>query len=160
MERGRIVWRLALRERATPREIAQAVALGAFCGASPALMVRPWIAVALATAIRRNRLFAFLGSHLSGNFVLTPVLALAEVQLAHRLRTGAFLALTLDDVMEHGPALLLDWIAGFLPVGAAVALLFGGAAYGCAVHHQRRMRRRLSERRPSRPPPPSSESPP
>ncbi|HSQ63792.1 MAG TPA: DUF2062 domain-containing protein, partial [Polyangiaceae bacterium] len=95
--RVRTLWRLAKTERATPPQVAWAVGLGVFAGCTPALGLHGWIAVGAATLFRLNRLYAFLGSRVSSVFVL-PWIVLCEVQLAHRVRTGSFLALTKSDV--------------------------------------------------------------
>jgi len=127
----RTLWRLAKTERATPPQVAWAVGLGVFVGCTPALGLHGWIAVGAATLFRLNRLYAFLGSRVSSVFVL-PWIVLCEVQLAHRVRTGSFLALTNSDVLEKARDFLLDWFLGTLPVGGALAALFAAAAYAWA----------------------------
>jgi uncharacterized protein (DUF2062 family) len=143
--RLRELWHRAKTERASPREIGLAIALGVFIGCTPALMVHGWIAVGLATLFKLNRLFAFLGSRVS-NFLVLPWIVLAELQIAHKLRTGAFLEMTADEAIKQGPALLLDWCLGTIPVGAALALVLGALAYAFA---RRRESRRLRNSAPA-----------
>jgi uncharacterized protein (DUF2062 family) len=126
--RLRALWQLARREHATPPEIGRAVAVGVFAGCTPAIGFHGWIAVGLATLLRLNRLWAFLGSRVSTFFIL-PWIALAEVELAHRIRVGRWAALTVDTVLHEAPGLLVDWLAGALAVGGALAALLGTVAY-------------------------------
>ena len=135
--RVRTLWRLAKTERATPPEVAWAVGVGVFVGCTPALGLHGWIAVGAATLFRLNRLYAFLGSRVSSVFVL-PWIVLCEVQLAHRMRTGSFLALTKSDVLAKARDFLLDWCIGTLPVGGAMAAFFAMAAYAWAKRRARR----------------------
>lgn len=135
--RLRVLWRLATTERATPRQIALAAFLGAFVGSTPVIGFHGWIAVGLATALRLNRLYAFLGSRVSSPLVL-PFIVIAEIQLAHRVRCGEFIALTRADVLEHAKGMLLDWCLGTAPVALIVGTIAGAAAYGLAVLRRRR----------------------
>ncbi|HSO38045.1 MAG TPA: DUF2062 domain-containing protein [Labilithrix sp.] len=134
------LWKLAKSERASPREIGWAVALGAFIGCTPAVGLRPWIAVGVATLVRKNRLFAYLGSHTS-NIVFMPFITVAEVQLSHRLRTGTWVDIDRKHITEQAPTLLLDWCLGTLPVGVVVALALGFLGYGLALRRDARAAR-------------------
>lgn len=126
--RVRRLVRRAKNERASPREVGEAVFLGVFAGCSPAVGVHGPIALALATVLRRNRLYAFLGSRVS-NIVILPFIVLAEVQASHVLRTGHFAALRREHVLDEAPTLLLDWVLGSVLVGAALGLVVGWLAY-------------------------------
>jgi uncharacterized protein (DUF2062 family) len=130
------LWRMARSERATPSEIAWAVAIGVFVGCTPALGVHGWLAIAAATLFKKNRLFAWLGSRIS-NFVMLPFIALASIQLAHRVRTGTWLVVDREHALEHAQSMLLDWCLGSIPVGTALALLCAIASYAIA---RRRLR--------------------
>jgi uncharacterized protein (DUF2062 family) len=147
-ERARDLWRRALLEHATPRELGFSVAVGVFVGCTPFVGFHAALALACATLLRVNRLWALLGSRVSF-FVTLPWIVLAEVQVAHRLRTGAWAALSIRDAVDHAREWLVDWWLGAAPVGALLAVLFGALAYGVAT---------LRRRRPSPAPPPSSES--
>lgn len=164
-----LLWQLAKSERAAPREIGWAVAIGAFVGCSPAVGLRPWIAIGIATLLKKNRLFAYLGSHTS-NILFAPFITLTEIQLAHRVRTGAWMDLDRKHVIDQAPALLLDWCIGALPVGVAISAALGLTAYGIARRRDARRARALAhteavaeaEATPPSPaelPPPSSGSP-
>jgi uncharacterized protein len=130
-EKIRLLWKLAKSERASPREIGWAVAIGAFAGCTPAIGFHGPLAMGLATLFRKNRLFAWLGSRIS-NMVFLPFIALAEVQISHRIRSGAWLVINRDNALEQAPHLLLDWCLGTFPVGAAVGIVMGLGSYAFA----------------------------
>jgi uncharacterized protein (DUF2062 family) len=124
----RQLWLLAKNERATPREIGWAVAVGVFVGCTPAIGMHGGIAVASATILRLNRLWAFIGSRTSAFFIL-PLITYAEVEVAHHLRTGAWVTLDREHVLDQAKELLLDWFIGTVPVGGALAATIGFIAY-------------------------------
>jgi len=150
---GHLIGR-ARREHSTPREIGLAVAVGVFAGCTPFLSLHMWIALALATLLRLNRLWAFVGSRCS----ILPMFALigfCEVESAHKLRTGAWAPLVPSEIVAHRAELLTDWLIGAALVGSALAVLAGFFAYAVARRWQKVMTTRtLAGSRP-----PSSESP-
>jgi hypothetical protein len=153
--RARALWERARREHSTPGEIGFAVGVGVFAGCTPFLGLHMWIALALATLLRLNRLWAFAGSRLS----ILPVFAwvgFCEIECAHRLRTGAWAPLAPGEVVAHGAELLTDWLVGTVPVGGGLAVLAGAIAYAVA----RRWEKDATPRRRAGSRPPSSESPP
>src|SRR4051812_50215362 len=107
-ERLKTLWQLARSERATPKEIGWAVAIGGFAGCTPAVGLHSAVALSLATLFKKNRLFTWLGSRIS-NFVCLPFIAIAEVQVAHRLRAGSWLTLDRKTALAHAGDLILDW---------------------------------------------------
>ncbi len=151
LARLRDLWRRATTERATPRQVALAVGIGVFTGSTPAIGLHGWLAVGAATLLRLNRLYAFLGSRVSSPIVL-PFIVLLEIELAHRVRCGVFIALTKGDVLTHAGGLLLDWCLGTVPVGLALGVTFAAIGYGVTTL---RVRRKLLRDRRS-----SSECPP
>ena len=158
--RIRDLWRRARREHSTPREVGWSVAIGVFCGCTPFVGLHMWMALGLATALRLNRLWAFLGSRISSNVILAWI-AFAEIELAHRLRTGEWIPLAPADVLAHGWQLFDwhlfgDWLLGAVLVGAVLAALLGALAYGLA--RWRRPDVPLTPRTPEEPLPPSSGS--
>jgi uncharacterized protein (DUF2062 family) len=132
---------MATTERATPREVAFAVGMGVFLGSTPAIGFHGWLAVGTATVFRLNRLYAFVGSRVSSPVVL-PFIVIAEIEVAHRARCGAFIALTKGDVLAHARGLLLDWCLGAVPVGLALGVSFAALGYGLALLRIRRKRLR------------------
>jgi uncharacterized protein len=158
MARGRlrILWKRVKEEHATPRDIAWAVAIGVFAGCTPALGVHGWVAIGLATLFKKNRMWTWIGSRIS-NVVVLPWIVLVEIQVAHRLRTGAWVSLTAANVVDRAPELLLDWCLGTIPVGIGLGAVFGLLAWAIASYRFTRAERR---RKLAPPPPPSSEPPP
>ncbi len=154
--RLRILWKRAKEEHATPRAIGWAVAIGVFAGCTPALGVHGWVALGLATLLKKNRMWTWIGSRVSNIFVL-PWIVLAEIQVAHRVRTGAWVPVTVDDVFDRAPELLLDWCLGTIPVGVGLGILLGLFAFAVASYRVTRAERR---RKLAPPPPRSSEPPP
>ena len=122
------VWERAKSEHSAPRQVGWSVAVGVFSGCTPFLGFHMWIALALATLFRLNRLWAFLGSRISFTPVLAAI-AFCEIESAHRLRTGAWASLTPHDALGHGKELLGDWLLGATIVGGGFASGFGLAAY-------------------------------
>ncbi|HQY64896.1 MAG: DUF2062 domain-containing protein [Myxococcales bacterium] len=137
---ARRLWHRARNERATPREVGEAVFLGVFSGCTPAVGFHGWVAVFAATLFRRNRLYAWLGSRVS-NFVFMPFIVLAEIQCSRLLRTGKLAPITREHVLEQAPELLLDWGLGSVVVGIALGALFGALAWRWAHRRDRREER-------------------
>jgi uncharacterized protein (DUF2062 family) len=131
------LWQLAKSERASPTEIGWAIGLGVFVGCSPALGFHGAVALAAATIFRKNRLFTWIGSRMS-NILILPFIAIAEVQISHRLRTGTWLAIDPKTILDQRSALLLDWILGMFPVGGVLGALFGVLAWRLALRRDRK----------------------
>ncbi len=152
---GRTLLRSALNEHSSPGKTALSVALGTFCACTPFIGLHIWLALGLATLLRLNRIWAAVGSRATSVPLLLPLVVFVEVQLGHRARAGAWLPLSPHEALSHGRELLVDWLLGALPIGAAFAGVLGSVAYAVAV---RRDRVRL--RTPSGSRPESSEWPP
>lgn len=135
--KARALWIAAKEERATPREIAVAVALGVVAGSTPAVGLHTAVALGLATAFRKNRLFCWLGSRVANAFTL-PFIALASVQLAHCVRTGTWVDVDRAHVLDRLPELVLDWALGCIPVGGSLGVMMGALAYLWARRRDRR----------------------
>jgi uncharacterized protein (DUF2062 family) len=141
-DRARDLWHRARSERASPREIGWAVFIGVFCGCTPAIGVRPIMAVGAATLFRKNRLFAYLSSHITSNWLAIPWVILIEVQLSHRLRFGDFVTLEMSrdvsDLVRQARGLLVDWVLGSMLFGTACAAFVALTAYGIASRRRQR----------------------
>lgn len=135
----RAIARRAIEEHATPSEIGWAVGIGVFVGCTPAIGFHAGIALALATFLRLNRLWAFLGSRVSTLAVL-PWIVLAEIEVAHRLRTGEWIGLARETILRDARGLLVDWLLGTVIVGWVLASVVGILAW--AVSRRRELRRK------------------
>lgn len=133
-------YRAAKDERASPAEIGWAVGIGVFVGCSPAVGFHGAVALFVATLFRKNRLFCWVGSRVC-NVITLPFVVLAEIEIAHVLRTGQWLAIDREKILEQAPSLLLDWSIGLVPVGGVLALTLG---MGSFVLARRRDRKRVN----------------
>lgn len=131
MARTKRLWERAKREHSTPREVGWSVGLGVFTGCTPFIGFHMWIALGLASLFRLNRLWAFLGSRVSSNVIFVWI-AFAEIESAHRLRTGSWMPVAPQEVLAHGWDLALDWLAGAALVGSVLGVLVGLGAYVAA----------------------------
>jgi uncharacterized protein (DUF2062 family) len=121
------LWERAKNERSTPYELGWAIGVGVFAGCTPFFGFHMWVALALATLLRLNRLWAFVGSRVS----FTPLFAFitfCEIESAHLLRTGTWAPLTPHDALDHGKELLADWFLGTILVGVMLGAALGLAA--------------------------------
>ena len=131
LDRARELLVRAKDEHSSPPEVGFSVAVGVFSACTPLLGFHMWIALALATVLRLNRLWAFLGSRIS----IVPVyvwISFCEIELGHRLRTDAWVRMSARDALSHGKELSLDWAIGTGLLGCALAAICGLAAYVCA----------------------------
>jgi uncharacterized protein (DUF2062 family) len=108
-----------------------------FVGCTPAIAFHGPIALVAATIFRLNRLWAFLGSRVSSVLTL-PWIIYAEIQLAHRVRTGEWADIFGANALSRAPTMLLDWCLGTPPVGIALGATFGGGAYVFARRREKR----------------------
>ena len=166
----RALFEHAKNENSSPRKVGFSVGAGVFVGFTPFIGFHIWIALAVATVCRLNRLWAALGSHASP----LPIFVWAsfcEIELGHRLRDGSWIALSPQDAFAQRNQLFGDWVLGSSLVATALALVAGLVAYALALGWQRRrearaigpapgMKDALTPRTLDELPPPSSGSPP
>ncbi len=114
--------------------------MGIFAGCTP------WgfhaaIAIALATILRLNRLWAFAASRAA---ILPVYLAIAfcEIEAGHLLRTGQLARLTPGEAFAQRYDLLTEWLVGTLLVGSVLAAAGGALAYALATLYRSRARNR------------------
>jgi uncharacterized protein len=153
------LWLLAKNERAAPMEIFWAVFIGAFAGCTPAVGVHGALAIGLATLFRKNRLFAWLGSRIS-NMVFLPFIAYAEVQVAHRIRTGEWVEMTVDrdKALVQAAQLLLDWCLGTIPVGIVIGAAVGMLGWAWAKRRDKKLAAAARASTPEPEPAPATDS--
>ncbi len=143
--KAKALWQRAKSERAEPHQIGWAVGVGVFAACTPAIGFHGPLALGLATVFRLNRLWAWIGSRLS-NVITLPLVVYAEVQVAHRVRTGAWLAIDRSQAIDQAKDLLVDWLLGMVPVGGALSASVGLLAYALfALRKRARLRRELLE---------------
>ncbi|MCX5639082.1 MAG: DUF2062 domain-containing protein [Planctomycetota bacterium] len=125
---------ILLTERATPRELAFAVALGVFLGAIPLIACHTLVILAAAALLRLNRVVAVAASQIC----MPPVVPALCIEMGHFIRYGRFL--TLNGIYSlHGVSFfelgymglqcLWDWCVGSLLVGTILSLIFGSITY-------------------------------
>lgn len=129
-ERARQLVRRVLDEHSTPPEIGKSVGVGVFAGCTP-FGAHAVVALGLATALRLNRLWAFLASR-TAIFPVYLAIAFAEIKAGHLVRTGAWMHLSPAEAFARRYELLTDWILGTLLVGIALGMVAGLVAYTCA----------------------------
>jgi uncharacterized protein (DUF2062 family) len=126
-----------LSERATPRELAFAVALGIFLGALPLIGCHTLIILVAAALLRLNRVAAVVASQLC----MPPVVPALCIEMGFFIRYGRFLTLSglqdlenasFLDVGYMGLQRLLEWFLGALVVGTALALVLGLITFSVA----------------------------
>ena len=115
---------MLLKERASPKEVGQAIAIGVWVGTSPAFGLHGWLAIGLATLLKRNRVFALLGSRVSF-FLLLPWIVISEIEAAHRVRTRTFAPIDRHHIAREASAYVLDFCLGWLVLGPIYAVALG-----------------------------------
>ena len=129
--------RMLLTERATPRELGFAVALGVFLGAVPLIACHTLAILIAAALLRLNRVAAVAASQVC----MPPLVPALCIEAGYFLRHGRFLTL---EGAEHlsdasfvqlgymGLERLWEWLLGSLVVGPALAIALGLATYATA----------------------------
>ena len=134
--------RTLLTERATPRELAFAVALGIFLGAVPLIATHTLAILVAAALLRLNRVAAVAASQLC----MPPVVPALCIEMGHFIRYGRFLTLQSVHSLRDASFLelgyiglegLLDWLVGSLVVGTVLAVVLGFLTYATARVLQR-----------------------
>ena len=149
----RRLWERAIHEHSSPAEIGWSIGIGGLVASTPLVGLHMWLAMGLATLFHKNRVWAFVGSRLSSSPILACIV-FAEIEIAHRIRTGAYAPLSLEGAVAHGRELLLDWILGTILVAPIVGAVVGLVAWRLATRWANRAA--LAEsRRPSLECPPS-----
>lgn len=126
--------RTLLTERATPRELGLAVALGVFLGAVPLIACHTLVILIASTLLQLNRVAAVAASQ----FCMPPVVPALCIEAGYFMRYGHFLTLkgahhlwdaSFLELGHMGLQRLWDWFLGSLVVGTALALVLGLMTY-------------------------------
>jgi uncharacterized protein (DUF2062 family) len=157
IKRARALWQRAKEERASPRQVGVSVGVGVLACFAPIPWTHVPLALLFSSVLRVNRVWAVVGSQIPSLFgLLRPLIMFAEIEVAHRLRTGEWLELDIGHAMAQAPRLMLDLFvgAGLLGAGAGLAAGLSAYAYGRRVMQRRRdaLPPRTSGSPPSAPP--------
>jgi uncharacterized protein (DUF2062 family) len=160
VKRARELWARAKQERASPRQMGLAVGMGVFACFSPVPWTHVPLALLFASVLRVNRAWAVLGSQVPSLFgLLRAVIMFAEIEVAHRLRTGEWAVLDIRHTLGEAPRLMLDLCVGAGILGGSLGLAAGFSAYLYARRVTRKrdaLPPRTSGSPPSAPPAPTS----
>jgi glycosyltransferase involved in cell wall biosynthesis len=143
------IWRplrsikIMLTERATPKELVFAVALGVFLGAVPLIACHTLVILMAAALLRLNRVVAIAASQIC----MPPVVPAICIEVGHFMRYGSFITLSginnlhgasFLDLGYMGLLCIWDWLLGSLVVGTILAIVFGSLTYITARVLQRK----------------------
>jgi uncharacterized protein (DUF2062 family)/SAM-dependent methyltransferase len=124
-------------EGGSPGRVAAAVGLGVFIGCSPFYGFHLLLCLVVARVFGLNRMLTYLASHISLPGVW-PLLALAEIQIARRLRGLPYMSVHPADLRHISLRQLGgDLLLGSLLVGVALAVAFAIPTYRLALRRSR-----------------------
>ena len=137
-----------LRMRSDPSEISRGLAIGVFTGMTPLLGVHMVLAVALAIALKGNKLMALAGSWVGNPFTL-PFFFVIEYKLGRWIMGAApgpvpQLSLAPGDILQGSWNYVAPLFLGSLILGTAAALLMYLATKPLVRILQTRLKRRRS----------------
>jgi uncharacterized protein (DUF2062 family) len=127
------LWKELLHEHTAPGRLAAAVLIGCIVGCTPLFGLHFFVCVALAYALRLNKLVVYGAANLSIP-PMVPLLGFASVQLGERILHGGWLALQRHDfalvnVRRLAKLFFIDWMVGGVVLGAAIGLVAGGVTW-------------------------------
>lgn len=135
-------------EHASPARLGLAVGVGVLVGCSPLYGLQTGLGLALAFALRLNKLAVVLGTQISIP-PLAPLLAFGSIQLGALLHSGAPLTLDRSALAWRELPRLVGRYALLWAIGGAVVGLALGAAAGLLTFAMARARlRRHADRQP------------
>lgn len=126
LDRLKLLFRKLLLSNASPEELSSALALGVFITFTPTVGFHTWIALGLATLLKKNKIATLLGAHLNNPLTLIPVFYF-NFQLGEWI-LGESQKITMSrDLLFHpfsmGTQLLVPLWVGSLIVAIGSALL-------------------------------------
>lgn len=127
------IFKVMMREHATPLELALALGLGVFVGCTPMFGLHMLIGLIAAIKLRMNKLAVFLGTNIS-NPLTGPFVILANIEVGCWLLTGKWLGMSSTILKNRsffalGNRVLLYWIVGFPVATTALSALTALATY-------------------------------
>lgn len=124
--------RILLNERATPKELGLASALGIFIGAVPLIGFHTLAILVVAGLFRLNRMAAVAASQLC----MPPLVPALCIEAGYFLQHGHFLVydhatwfLPLGELTDACLQRIWDWLLGSLTFGVLLAAIIGGLSY-------------------------------
>lgn len=114
--------RLLLKENASPKRLALAVALGVLVGALPLLGMRAMIILMLTGYFRLNKIVALA----AGNICMPPFVPALCIEVGYFIRNGAWLTeISFKTLGYQALDRFWEWGLGSLIIGPLLALFFG-----------------------------------
>lgn len=135
-------------EAASPRQLALSVALGVLVGSSPLVGFHSAVALGGASALRLNRLGAFIGSNVSFGPMLV---ALAWVELRLGCAALGKAPLTGSDAVAIARDNVVAWWLGYAALGPLLACFAAAVTWAAATAWLRRARVSSASERTSAP---------
>ncbi len=116
----------------TPVRAALSVAVGLFIGVTPLYGLHLLLVMAVCLPFRLDVPISYLAANISMPLI-SPFLALAEIEIGSMVRTGAWRALSIDVIKREGVRPFLgDVIVGVAVFAPSTAALGGSVTYGVA----------------------------
>lgn len=140
--------RTAMQSHLRPHQVALAVGVGVFIGCLPAYGLHLPLSVLASRRLRLNDVLTYVAANIS-NPLFAPALIALEVAVGHHIRHGTaapvpdtegMLALSIRELVQTAPDLILSCLVGSLPVGIGLGVLFGALAWLVASWRARRER--------------------
>ncbi len=123
--------RLLLKENATPKRLAVAVALGVLVGALPLLGIRAMIILMITGYFRINKIVALA----AGNICTPPFVPALCIEVGYFMRHGTFLTeISFKTLGYQALERFWEWGLGSLLIGPLLALIFGLTTYLAALN--------------------------
>ncbi len=127
---------ILLREKTTPRGLAQAGFLGVFLGTLPLLGIHTMVILLAAGFMNQNRIAAVAASQLC----MPPFVPALCIEVGHYLRHGVFLTeFTLQTLGHQALDRVWEWVLGALVLAPVLATLVAGITFVAAWIVRKRM---------------------
>jgi uncharacterized protein (DUF2062 family)/SAM-dependent methyltransferase len=147
--RLRELGRALVHEHTSPARLGAAVLVGCIVGCTPLFGLHLFVCVALAFALRLNKIVVYGAANLSIP-PMVPLLGFASVQLGERVVRGRWLALSRSDfqlaqVGRLARLFFVDWMVGGVLLGAAIGVVAGSLTWAILSARRRRQARAAAD---------------